>query len=179
MIIGISGKIGSGKDTLADVIMQYDHKWTKRGFADKLKRVCSIITNTSIQEQYDRSGKNTYLGGWGFTIGQMQQHIGVKMREIDPNFWVKALFADYTPFRHWIISDVRFRNEAIHIRNAGGFLVRIDGSRTGPQGRDPDHISEIDLDTWTDWDYRFDNTELDMGDLRGHATDILKKVYHV
>ena len=39
VIIGISGKIGSGKDTLADMIIKYDSQFTKKSFAYKLKMI--------------------------------------------------------------------------------------------------------------------------------------------
>ena len=42
MIIGICGLIGSGKGTVADVLVE-EHKFEKISFADKLKDSVSIL----------------------------------------------------------------------------------------------------------------------------------------
>lgn len=63
---------------------------------------------------------------------------------IHPNIWINALFADYKPldpensqsilsaidysnckFPNWIITDVRFFNEAEAIKKRGGILIRV------------------------------------------------------
>lgn len=166
-IIGISGKIGAGKDTLADLIKGVDSEWEIKSFAYNVKMVCALITGVPMSEQLSRHGKNQPIpGDWGFTVGQLQQHVGTVLREIDRRIWIKSLFADYHSVSKWIITDLRFANEAQAVRDRGGYLVRIDGSRTGPQGRDPNHISETELDSWEDWDCRFDNTHLTLGQLQ-------------
>lgn len=46
---------------------------------------------------------------------------------IHPNIWVTSLMQDYdTVLDNWIITDVRFKNEAEAIRAKGGLLFRID-----------------------------------------------------
>lgn len=45
---------------------------------------------------------------------------------IHPNIWVNALMKDYTPDQIWIITDVRFPNEATSIRNFEGILLKMD-----------------------------------------------------
>ncbi len=47
-----------------------------------------------------------------------------------------------------VVSDMRYRNEAQAIRHRGGVLIRIERPGVGPIN---DHISEHDLDGWTDW----------------------------
>lgn len=44
MILGICGLIGSGKGTVADILVR-DHNFTKVSFADKLKDGVSAIFN--------------------------------------------------------------------------------------------------------------------------------------
>lgn len=177
MIIGISGKIGAGKDTLAQMITELDPDWQLTGFAHNVKLVCAVITGVPFAEQLSREGKSQLIpGGWGFTVGQMQQHIGTTLRLIDQDIWVKSLLMDYRPIDKWIIADMRFPNEARAIKERGGFLVRINGSRTGPQGRNPNHISEIALDNWVEWDYIFDNSGIGLDKLRAHADQILLEV---
>lgn len=41
-ILGVCGAAGSGKDTVADMLVQ-DHQFTKISFADPLKRICAQV----------------------------------------------------------------------------------------------------------------------------------------
>lgn len=47
---------------------------------------------------------------------------------IHPNVWINATLSSYDSTKNWIITDVRFANEADAIRNAGGVVIRIDRS---------------------------------------------------
>lgn len=66
MIIGVSGKIGSGKDTLADYLRdvflidlssRYTYIGVKR-FSGKLKEIVALLTNTTPEYCNSRDGKN-------------------------------------------------------------------------------------------------------------------------
>lgn len=104
------------------------------------------------------------------TYRELLQKLGTEaMRErLHTNVWVNALFADYKPeriilpddptfikedFPNWIITDVRFPNEAQAVRDRGGVLIRI--NRNDDTG---DHPSETALDNWQDWDMIIGNT---------------------
>lgn len=98
-----------------------------------------------------------------------------------PNIWILALFADYKnqktgkfyndqggeilEYPNWIITDVRFKNEADAIIQRGGILVKID--RDIPEVST--HISETDLDAFTDFVFRVDNN--------GTVNDLYEQVY--
>lgn len=157
MIIGISGKIGSGKTELARSL--YDQfGYTPKIFAGKLKQVASILTGLPLAFMYNRDKKNMYLDTWGMTLGELQQKLGTDAvrNGLHQDAWINALFADYKDSYTWSIGDVRFSNEADLITRMGGLLVRIEGSRTGPGSRDPQHSSEIALDYYQ-FDYTFTN----------------------
>lgn len=62
------------------------------------------------------------------------------------------------------ISDVRFKNEALAIKSAGGIVVKMQRPGVEPLG---DHISEHDLDGWA-FDYVIENDE-DLDDLEDRA----------
>lgn len=64
MIIGISGKIGTGKDTVAEMIRELspDIKWENRKFADKLKDMVCLMIGCSREQLEDRDFKETPLG---------------------------------------------------------------------------------------------------------------------
>ena len=159
MLIGISGKIGSGKSTLADLIVEYypEMIFQQRSFAEKLKKISAIILNLPIDLMYTQEGKNYYLSNWEMTVGQFQQKLGTEgMRNgVHQNGWIIALLSEYDDTQNWIITDVRFKNEAKAIKKAGGKLIRVTGdpkSINKNSMRDHIHISETDLDNWVDWD---------------------------
>lgn len=71
-LIGISGKMGSGKDTVGTIIRRFGFlekdpiNWEIKKFADKLKIVASIITNIPVEKFEDQEFKKTLLGPeWG------------------------------------------------------------------------------------------------------------------
>lgn len=131
---------------------------------------------------------------------------------IHPNIWVNALFADYTKhqryergteivgltdgetvvnyeipsieydFPNWIITDVRFPNEAQAIKDKGGIVIRVNRfkiiTKTLPDGTEcsfipnplfdgEEHPSETALD-----DYEFDHVI----DNNGSLEELIEKV---
>lgn len=181
MIIGISGKIGSGKDTLG-LIAQVQGFQVKK-FAYKLKQIVALLTGCTVEDLENQEFKNKYLPAeWqGYddvtallTYRWLMQVVGTEaMRDvIHNNIWVNALFADYKMQSHtgptrdlkypnWIITDVRFPNEAQAIKDRGGLLVRIERpSATSFDGmaKVTEHPSETSLDTYNGWDLVIYNT---------------------
>jgi len=95
MIIGIAGRIGSGKDTVGKII-QYltaneqvkgittleewldsddlngrDYNWKIKKFAGKLKQIASLLTGIPVEDFEDQEFKKSYLGAeWG-TVEQV------------------------------------------------------------------------------------------------------------
>lgn len=61
LIIGLSGKAGSGKDTVAGFIQEYfkerNVNWKPVAYGDKLKQICSILTGLPISVFYDQLTK--------------------------------------------------------------------------------------------------------------------------
>lgn len=54
MIIGLCGKAGSGKDTVADILVR-DHGFVKVAFADPLKRICRDVFDFTDQQLWGPS----------------------------------------------------------------------------------------------------------------------------
>lgn len=160
MIIGISGKTGSGKDTLAAILQYVDpeRKWQVKKFAGKLKEAASLLTGVPIDKWEDQEFKNQLMPViWGsMTYREFLQKFGTEaVRDhVHINTWCNALFAGYTPDQNWIITDVRFPdNEAKGIRDRGGFLIRM--NRDGSPKLD--HISETALDNYAGFYLTIDN----------------------
>jgi hypothetical protein len=148
MIIGISGKMGSGKDTVGQMIIDSQHiNWSIAKFADKLKKIAHLMTGYPIEDMYSQEGKHKFMPEWGMTIRDFQIKLGTEaVRDgIHQDGWILALFADYKEGEdNWIITDVRFPNEVKAIEQRGGVVVRINRS-----GIDRiDHVSETALDDY-------------------------------
>jgi hypothetical protein len=193
-VIGISGKIGAGKDRLGDFLIEAiaernggARRYEKRAFATKLKQVCAVLCGTTLEEQQTHEGKQRYLDVWQMTVGRMQQLVGseVMRAHFDADCWVKALFADYNAALAanvgWVITDCRFPNEIAAVRAHGGITVRIEGDPAGENARttrDRTHPSETALDTVPveTWDEIVDNSRADsLDELRAKARAIVER----
>lgn len=161
MIIGISGKIGSGKDTVAEMIMRdHLHGASVHKFAGAIKECAAIILGCKSRDFEDRDFKNKDLGPeWdNMTPRKILQLLGTEAgrKVIHPNIWVNATLSSYREGEDWIITDVRFPNEADAIRNRGGFLIRIEREVDTP-AEVANHPSETSLDNYSNFHYIIDN----------------------
>lgn len=170
MIIGISGKAQAGKDTTAgmlqvlltnpditwkmyetDVCFAWDHPIVH--YADLLKEISQEMLDMPFSDFNSQEVKQQRIDWLGMTVRDFLQKLGTAVRkEIDPDFWVKALFNTYHN-GNVIIADVRFPNEVQAIKDRGGKVIRIERYGAGAGN----HISETALDDYTKWDIVIDN----------------------
>ena len=172
MIIGISGKAGSGKDTAAKMLevlyanpdISYEDFTNKRyknfadiqivHFADSLKETAQVLFRIGEWETNTQEGKKTTIDWIGKTVRELLQGIGQGLRDaIDPNLWVKILFANTEGWSNYIIADVRYPNEIKAIKERNGILLRIDRKGAGAGN----HSSETALDDYKEWDVHIEN----------------------
>ena len=191
MIIGVSGKAQSGKDTVSKMIIYtiwyyscsqrlfpfgLDHYnriyeiiinsnyWYKTSFANKLKQCLGNILNVRVSQFEDNEFKKSEIEWLGITVRELLQKFGTAIRnEVCDDFWVKACLKDYNKNDNWVISDVRFKSEAKGIKDLEGILLRVNREGAGAGN----HISEIDLDDYS-FDYVINND--------GSMEDLLLKV---
>jgi len=186
MIIGISGKRGSGKSTLCKLLIEKLAAKgiiaEKKSFAGKLKEITAIISGLDLELMYTQEGKNIMVPSFGLTVGQMQQKIGTEvMRDnFDKDVWVKALLNSYTYKKDvWIIEDVRFENEAEAIRKMPqNVIFRLNGDPAGinkNSTRDLSHPSETSLDDYEHFDLVIDNSIQDISKLEILAEGFAEK----
>ena len=148
-LIGISGKLGSGKDTLADLLVA-EYGYEKHCFADKIKEIGAIICDVPRDQAFTREVKSQQVLRGAYTFGQVLQFVGQGMREwISRDVWLSML--DNWDGSKWVIPDVRHLNEVEAIRNLGGILVRVEGDPLGIRERNVDgrnlfSKSETELD---------------------------------
>jgi hypothetical protein len=151
-----------------------ENDWEIRKFAKALKEVASILTGIPVDDFEKEEVKSSYLGKeWNkvaididefgkterhndvtihMTVREFLQRLGTDAirNSVHQNAWVNALMSKYDS-SNWIITDVRFHNEADAIKERGGIMIRV--VKTG-EGSFPknEHISETALD-----DYKFDH----------------------
>ena len=187
MIIGINGYSGSGKDTIGTIIQELgpNQNWEIKKFAGKLKQIAEMLTGIDISMFEDQDFKKTNLPdewrvhGMPMTYREFLQKLGTDaMREgLHDDVWVNALMADYKPPKmdqynpsNWVITDVRFPNEARAIKKKEGMIIRVERPGVKPINN---HPSEIGLDHWK-FDYKIGNAS-DLIALKASVEIILKE----
>jgi hypothetical protein len=125
ILVGISGKRGTGKSTLGN-ILQSHYGFKHLGFAQELKR--RIQRDFPLTHE-DTDGSRKELGNpliGGFTPRELMIEYGNFFRKFDANYWVDACLEDALRSPKVVVSDVRYSNEADRIRDLGGIVVRLE-----------------------------------------------------
>ena len=177
VIIGLSGKRGSGKDALANKLIALG--WEKVSFAGELKQRVRDDFNLTV-EQTDGALKEVPSGyinetGTELTPRDIMTTCGQYYRSIDPMFWVKSAFRrvvrnEVEGTRKLVVTDVRFPNEANFLRQHGAIMVRLNRyPKLNIYKTELNNISETSLDTYSfDWTIPPENN-IDLTDLERHA----------
>ncbi len=140
-IIGLVGAAGAGKDTVADHLVA-EHGFVKVAFADALREMAAEINPiVGLDMCDDPALYNDVIWSIGYNnakvlfpeIRRFLQATGVAVRNIDPDFWVKALEKRLTWEHDVVISDVRFANELAFVQ--GGTLGIPTGQVWNIKGR--------------------------------------------
>lgn len=151
-IIALSGKSGSGKGAFAKFAGERGYE--RLAFADPLKEAVQAMYGFT-RDQLWGSGKNVVDPYWGITPRKACQDHGTTMRNsAGLNFWIRALVKRMDATKNYIVTDMRYQNEAVAMVLTGARLVRIErpNNPTGLSGDAARHLSETDLDEWTHWD---------------------------
>ena len=139
MIVGMCGLIGTGKDTVADILV-HNYNYKKISFADKLKDGVAtvfswdrqMLEGTTDESRSWREQKDEF---WSretnehITPRLVLQMFGTDcMRNGFYNgIWVSIVKQQIleNPNQNFVIPDVRFENEAVMIKEVGGEVWRI------------------------------------------------------
>jgi len=108
MKIAITGKMCSGKSTVAQILSEEDERFKILSFGRKVKEVA--------QDLFDMRDKNRTL----------LVTIGTKMREIDPDVWTKYVLKQTKGLTHCIIDDLRYQNEYESLVKEGFKIIYLD-----------------------------------------------------
>lgn len=189
MIVGISGKIGTGKSTLAGWVASWLTGSERMSFACVLKDEVATLFNfprewcdtaggkARIVEISGSHAERLGLPSCSLTVRELLQVYGTDVvRAMDPCYWVKALDRVIpNSARFVVLDDIRFADEAAYVREQGGLLVRLDPYQGWKPGLYADHVSETALDAWGDWDLRMAPP---YGQLSDAATVVVLRTAH-
>lgn len=146
-LLGLTGKMFSGKTTVADYLATKTSTHILK-LAAPIYEIKDLVYQRIYKEPPVKDRKlMQYIGGtWG--------------RSIDPNLWVNIWELDYKQFRFFkdsehqvlvIVDDVRYDNEADKIRSLGGRIVRIEATtedratRGTIEGQEHDSEKGVDI----------------------------------
>lgn len=165
MIIALCGKKGSGKDTVADIIVK-DYNFIKYRFADDIKKIAKILFDFT-DEQLHGQDKDKLDEKWNITPREFFQKFGTEyIQEIFPKtfptlfdninkkeFWLKKFELWYNYHNKLnnnffvVISDLRFEHEYNYIKNLGGYIIKVERDNLKDK-LNIYHISETGLDNY-------------------------------
>jgi hypothetical protein len=126
MIIGLTGYAQSGKDTVAEILVK-KYGFTRVAFADKIREFLYEL-NPVIKDGFKLRGiVDAY--GWDVAkvnepeIRRLLQEIGLSARKVfGDDFWIVQALDKNNSYDRLVITDVRFENEAEHIKLVGNWL---------------------------------------------------------
>ncbi len=123
MIIGITGRKRAGKNLASKLIITHSKTmFIERSFAYDLKKIVSILTGLDAHTEHF---KTMNIPLWNITGREFFQKLGTNVvRRLNKNTWLYSLLRKYDG-TNWIISDVRFPNEADAIKKEQGIILRI------------------------------------------------------
>lgn len=143
MLIGILGRMNSGKGTVADELVEV-YGFRQDSFAATLKDITSqifgwdreMLSGSSTESREFREEVDQWwsekLGIPNFTPRLALQLIGTDVfrNNFHENIWVLSAMRRYDQDENVVISDCRFPNEVQAIRELGGRIVRVDRGET-------------------------------------------------
>jgi hypothetical protein len=146
MIIGLTGYARSGKDTVANILIE-EYGFTRLAFADKIRDLL-VEVNPILS---DGHRLNEILKDYGWEVAKAKtevrrllQDLGVGARKVfGDNHWIVEAFKDIDRSKNYVVTDVRFENEAEFIKSFSGQIWRI--KRPGIEAVNA-HVSESELD---------------------------------
>lgn len=171
-IIGICGQKRHGKDSVAHILRESGY--TPIAFADPIKRIAADVYGLTYEQCFgSQQSKESIDPRWGRSPRHIFQRIGTEMgRSIHSETWIRYCMNAIQdaslgggPLLHlpgrgwehvsafeqagmdrkkWVVTDIRFPNEANAVRRAGGKVIKVVRPSLDGAQKD-DHASETSL----------------------------------
>ncbi|MEU2760431.1 hypothetical protein [Streptomyces sp. NPDC007094] len=158
--VGLVGVAQSGKDTIGARLRQR-YGYQRVAFADPLKRAALkldpyvAVWGGATGYRTVRLSEIVRLHGWDEAkvaypeVRRVLQHVGQTVRELDPNFWVRAASPAIDAAANLrlpvVVTDVRYENEAQALTDRGFALIRVTRPGAGLVDGTGRHKSETEL----------------------------------
>lgn len=138
MIIGVCGLIGAGKDTIADYLVNI-HEFRRESFAGTLKDAVAAVFGWDRvmlegRTRASRAWREEPDEWWSERLGReitprwILQYWGTEVcrHGFHDDIWIASLENKLrSATDNVVISDCRFPNEIMAIRNQGGIVIRV------------------------------------------------------
>lgn len=161
--IAITGKMGSGKTTLCNYIIEKNPQFKKYSFATRVKELAVELFN---MKQKDR---------------ELLINFANKMRDIDPDVWARYVINQTKLKDKVLIDDLRYLNEYQLLRQNGFKIVKLDISEQLQENR----LRKTYPDTFqSHLDHRRNISETNLNQIKDQDFDLVIKcdsddVYHI
>lgn len=179
LILGLLGRAGAGKDTIAGYLYQEHGFEVPIAFADPLYAGLSAMLGISVEELADRDRKEQPIDWLGCSPRMLLQTLGTEWGRnmVHTDLWVRLMDRRVSEAAHagatrLVITDVRFENEARWILERGGLLWEVYGRSDGKVRA---HVSEAGVpptfarrSIWNGGDWRDTAAQID----QAIATDL-------
>ena len=193
-IIGLCGNKGSGKDTIADFLIE-KYNFKKIAFADFIKSALKQLFdwNDDTFTQENKEKKDDY---WDITPREMCQQLGTEFLRIHckdiistkfnlPNgeiyhstYHIKRInqevikILSQNPNTKFVFSDIRFQDELDYIKKLNGIIIKINRP-DNKQNKFNNHLSEQCIDILNNIDIEIENN-LTIQDLNNKVNSIIE-----
>jgi hypothetical protein len=133
MIIGLNGRMQSGKDTVATILAENFNNIQRGAFARKLKQSGASALDISTEQLEDLKLNGTIIisgSDWTHEISGRQylQYYGTEAHRdvFGDDFWVEQVLDKPVTDGHiLVVTDMRFPNEISGVLDRGGIAVKI------------------------------------------------------
>ena len=160
MKICISGRFGTGKDTIADYIVN-EYGYEKKAFADDMRLFLGSYMGVTKEHKHYR---------------KIMQMFGTDIVRnlVDEEFWLNRLLEQ---IKHplIVVSDARFINEVEGLKKQGFTIIRVVSDKSRREQIGTNHRSETELDDYNLWDYVIENND-SLEDLYKQVDIFMKQV---
>ena len=127
MIIGILGKKGSGKDTMAEYLIQ-QYQFKQFTYAEPLKKICQELFSLTDDQVNCPHLKELVDERWGKSPRTILQQVGTDLfrKHYDENIWVNILKEKIKlepKTQNIVVSDIRHQNELDNVTQFENCLI--------------------------------------------------------